>query len=357
MTMALGSGIKPAKADLWAQALAPLLLPGEEVRLLVKGAFANMGGDLVAITNLRLLGAATQQHCRVRSEIALADVASVAPASRMGRPAVGLAMKDGSQRKITLMSLRSADADEKLTGNVLYGLLQEEPTPELRDAQAAQDARRQAAAAALTQAKDGLWPNTTVIGSRPREKAAETVLAHCREGESPWLIISSLGQGLLAAFDDRLIIVKTGAWTGLASGAMGGGRIASFSFDQITGIEYNSGLMMGVLEVLTPSYSGGANKDFWRGADRSLNKDNNNPNTLSNTLPVDKAMHAQALPHLNELRDRISKARTITVRVEQERPTAGGGLADQLARLVELRDAGVLDAEEFATAKRRLLDI
>ena len=34
-------------------------------------------------------------------------------------------------------------------------------------------------------------------------------------GETPWLIIASLREGLLAAFDDRVIIVKNGVVTAL----------------------------------------------------------------------------------------------------------------------------------------------
>lgn len=45
----------------------------------------------------------------------------------------------------------------------------------------------------------------------------------------------------------------------------------TFMFHDVTGIEYNSGMHTGVLEVLTPSYQGSANKDFWRGKNRSRN--------------------------------------------------------------------------------------
>jgi hypothetical protein len=46
------------------------------------------------------------------------------------------------------------------------------------------------------------------------------------------------------------------------TGSLGGGRITTFHYTEITGIEYNAGMMMGVLEILTPSYQGSGNKDY-----------------------------------------------------------------------------------------------
>ena len=147
--------------------------------------------------------------------------------------------------------------------------------------------------------------------------------------------------------------------TALQAGALGGGRKSTFAFDHITGIEYNSGLVNGVLEILTPSYSGGANNDYWKGLGKSTNANANNPHALSNTLPLDKRTHAQALPHLNELRARISQSKRISVTVEHApapASPAGGGLAEQLAQIAALRDSGVLDADEFQAAERKLLE-
>lgn len=358
VTMRLGNSIKPAKGDLWAQFLGPVLLPGEELQLLLKGNLGGLTDDLVAVTNIRLLAAQTVEHCRVRDQIPLSAIQSVAPAgSRMGRSAVGLTMRDGSTRRIKLDAMRGAGDDEHLAGNTILGLLRAEVPAGLQAASADNQARWDAEANRLAQAKEGVWPGTTVLGSRPRAKAAETVLAHCRPGEIPWLIVASLAEGLLAAFDDRVIIVKTGVMTALQAGALGGGRTSTFAFDHITGMEYNSGFFNGVLEILTPSYSGGANNDYWKGLGKSANKDTNNPHALSNTLPLDKRTHAQALPHLNELRARISQSKKINVTVEHAPApvAAGGSLAEQLAQLAALRDSGVLDADEFQAAKRKLL--
>ncbi len=138
------------------------------------------------------------------------------------------------------------------------------------------------------------------------------------------------------------------------AGSLGGERSATFHFTDITGIEYNSGFMNGVLEVLTPSYSGTANRDYWTGVSASRNADSNNPWTPSNTLPLAKLEYTQYLAEINELKSRISKSKQQSVQVVVA-PAAANGLADQLAKLAELRDSGVLSDEEFGAAKTRLL--
>ena len=79
-----------------------------------------------------------------------------------------------------------------------------------------------------------------------------------------------------------------------------------FPYTDITGIEYNAGLMNGVLEILTPSYDGTANKDYWKFWNAETNAEGNSPYALSNTLPLPKHVYQRALRPLNELRKRIA---------------------------------------------------
>jgi hypothetical protein len=204
-------------------------------------------------------------------------------------------------------------------------------------------------------ASTGGWSNTTVIGNTTR-KASEAVLRQCHGAEKPWLILNAAGfSGTLIAFDDRLVIIKTGAMTSLLAGSLGGERSAVFYFSEITGIEYNSGFLNGVLEVLTASYSGTANKDFWRGAGSSRNRDDNDPFKLSNTLPLGKSEYQAALPQIQELRARVGRAKQPTVQVVSAPAAPATDLVSQLERLSELLDKGALSAEEYAAAKARLI--
>jgi hypothetical protein len=212
-----------------------------------------------------------------------------------------------------------------------------------------------ATAAAIGQlAGAGIFTLQTKVG--PKKKPSMAIDELCQD-DDPWLILSAGSAGVLAAWDDRLAIVKTGGMAGIMAGAMMGGRTAVYHFTDITGIEYNSGMLNGVLEVLTPSYSGAANKDFWRGTASGRNADANDPWTLSNTLPLDKFSYRNALPQINELRSRISRAKQpiVTIKSDGPAPTAVPGLAEELVKLAALHDAGVLSDAEFAAAKASLL--
>ena len=189
----------------------------------------------------------------------------------------------------------------------------------------------------------------------PKEEA---VLAqHAPQGERPWLVINpGAGAGFLAAFDRDLIIAKTSLTAGFMAGALGGRRVTTFPFAQITGIEYNAGMMSGVLEILTASYQGSANKDYWKGSGKDPNRDTNNPFTLSNTLPLLKPEFKQAAADIAELRQRVLQANQVTVVVPVAQPPApAAGLAAELQQLAELHSSGVLSEEEFAQAKAKLL--
>lgn len=198
--------------------------------------------------------------------------------------------------------------------------------------------------------------SSRVYGHKVEGKGKKVILEHCKEGELPLFVIGGGStQGALAAFEDRCMIVKTGGMTGIMAGAAFGGRLATFHYSQVTGIEYNSGMFNGVLEILTPSYQGTANKDFWRGTNKGRNADSNDPFTLSNCLPLDKATYKNVLPQIDQLRELVSRVHApkgIVLPAE----TASSSLADQLRELASLRDEGLLTEEEFAEQKRKLLN-
>lgn len=230
------------------------------------------------------------------------------------------------------------------------------PPPDLLQTAADAEADRIALTERAIAAKELNWPDTAVHGKLSR-KASEAILRQCHGAEKPWLILTSAGgAGTLTAFDNRLAIIKTGGFTSYMAGSLGGERSATFHFADITGIEFNSGWVNGVLEILTASYSGSTNKDFWRGSNRFRNADSNNPWTLSNCLPLLKSEHNSYLPEINELKARVGKSKQVRVQVAapQVAPNSDG-LAEQLQKLGDLHASGVLSAEEFAAAKARLL--
>jgi len=192
-------------------------------------------------------------------------------------------------------------------------------------------------------------------GGDLRSAALRAIREVSQPGETPWLVLNPSGAtGVLVAFEDRLAIIKTGALTGFLAGATFGGRQAVIYFHDINGIEYNAGLMTGVLEVLTASYQGTANKDFWQGTLSSRNADANDPFTLSNTLPLSKSEYRQCQEHITELRRRIAESKR-PVAAAAPAMSAPDSFADQIAKLAQLRADGLITNEEFAAAKQKLM--
>lgn len=183
----------------------------------------------------------------------------------------------------------------------------------------------------------------------------KNVLANISASEKPLFIISTNAgsfAGSLVAMEDRCILIKSGVLGGFMSGSLGGARVSSFYYRDITGIEYNSGIMRGIVEILTASYNGSANKDYWKGTNKGRNADSNDPWTLSNTLPLDKADYASAKIQFDKLRALISASKTFpagTTVVKEK------SLADEIQKLSDLLDKGLIDADEFKEAKKKLL--
>ena len=341
---------KPEKAQKKLEAAQAALLPGEAVWFL---GFCNNLRPLaseIALTSLRVVAL---QEREVKFEARYSEIESLVTDANKGT--VEVTRRDGDSM---LFKMVPKDDLGAVSHYYDYGRQAAPPADLVAAADDAAEAAR-AEAERQAEAKANPWPRTKVTGRLSR-KADLAIRRQCHGDEQPWLILtSSGGAGTLVAFDDRLAIIKTGAMTSLMAGSLGGERSATFHFSDVTGIEYNSGFLNGVLEVLTPSYNGSANRDYWRGSNRSRNADSNDPWTLSNCLPLSKVEYNAALQDVNELKARISRAKQVNVHVVAPAPAtapSGDGLADQLRKLADLRDAGVLTDEEFAAAKARVLE-
>lgn len=339
---------KPDKAARRLAVAKAALLPGEDVWYL--GGCNNLAPLLneIAVTPLRVVGLLERE---IKYEARYSDMQSMTFNGNKGT--IDVVRNNG--RPMTFKQIPTPDVGA-IEHYARHGQGTPAP-PELSATLSAADAALVAAARRIEAARDIDWPHTILRG-QPSRATSEAILRHCHESEHPWLILTSGGSaGTLVAFEDRLAIIKTGGMTGFMAGALGGERSATFHYVDITGIEYNSGFVTGVLEVLTASYQGTANKDYWRGSNRSRNADSNDPWTLSNTLPFAKIEFNSHLVEINELRNRVGRAKQVKVQVLGPQPaaSASAGLTEQLASLAELHRSGALTDEEFTTAKARLL--
>ena len=356
--MKLGAKVKDKHVESAVSGLRDYLYEGEEPRLIVKLNKVNPFLDFMVVSNARVLAyyKADLGKKEPRISVLANQIAEFKVEDRkLSNPVTEILTKSGD--KISFGQLIASKDDAPLVREAINQLLNEGVPPQVQkaideknliaDGQALALAERQAA-----EMPDVWYQGITCVGDKPKEKARQAIIDHAAAGEKPWLLIGESAGGTLAAFNDRLMLAKVGAMTSFMSGAFGGGRLTTFHFDHITGIEYNANMFNGVLEVLTPSYQGTANKDYWRGTFNSRNADANDPFTLSNCLPLSKARYKEALPLLNEVRTKIAEYRKVSVQVEMKPVEGASSLADELTKLAALRDQGILTEADFESAKQ-----
>jgi hypothetical protein len=176
-------------------------------------------------------------------------------------------------------------------------------------------------------------------------KARKHLYKHLGEGEEVKLCIQGANSQAIVALQERLLVIKPG-WEAAATF---GARVTSFYYHDITGIEVNTGLLLGVIEINTPAYQGTATKDYW-----STAKDRD-PRRLSNCIPIAKRHLAEYKPYIAELERLVREAKQ-GHRAPSSPTSDSGGIGAELERIAELRTSGALTEEEFQQAKRRILD-
>lgn len=346
--------LKPKTAGKWMSLLAPSLYPGEMVWALAKTSQIRPHLDVLVVTNARVIAFSSTRVADQGPDVeVVAD--EILHWEIRSKPMTGktLVIKD-NVGELSFGVIAPAELD--FVRHYVQQLVNTGPAEDVRAVIDTEDAEIRADEQRRTESLEQI----KIVGNPPKDKEWEIIHAHAASDEAPWLLINpGAGSGLLAAFKDRLLIAKVSVMASLGAGSFGGGRVTAFPFPDITNVEYNSGLMNGVLEVLTPSYQGTGNHDFWRSTGRGRNRAADNPFTLSNCLPLPRTMYKSALPHLTELQRLITESKQVRALVQQSATAPSSaedstrrGLASELKELAELHQQGILDAAEFAAAKQ-----
>lgn len=330
----------------------PDLLEDGEVAL----AMVQIGLNSKVLTNRRLLFLDTFES-KVKEFIDLEKVESFVFSNFAGSPRVDALMLDGSKIKIGSLDLKWLEDVRKIFTDSLRGSAgdssssQEEPFHEPPEESLSDESVQYERQSEIREGQKSVRTNSQKVFPKWLQASIHN---HKSDDEELLMVITephTNHQGALLVFEDRCMIVKGGFIGGFMSGALGGERAGTFYFNQITGIEYNSGIINGVLEILTPSYQGTANKDFWRASNKSRNADKNDPWTLSNCLPLTKDGYNSARSMIDELKKMVSSAQAPIL----VQPQAPHSISDQLAKLADLHSRGLLTMEEFQVAKSKLL--
>lgn len=347
----LSPKVKESKGAKWCKALSPDLLRGETIWALVGAGRLKPLTTGAAITNVRVVGffhGGQTTDKRVLLEVFADQIRGVDFPVRAGSTSMWIKTDRG---EVNFGNLHKDEVG--FARHYVEYLWSSAGSPEVA---AAADQRNQADADAreLRRAREAV----RTFGAEMKDKWWDDIGRHTQPNELPWFIINGGSAGRLVAFEDRLLISKTGGLTSFMAGSLGGGRETIFPYSDITNIEYNGGFANGVLEVLTPSYQGGANHDYWRSANKSRNQAADDPWTLSNCLPLGRHIYDEAQPTLIELHRKIMEYKRPQVVVHHAPPPASGvnsaptvSLADELAKIADMHQQGLLDDDEFKAAK------
>jgi len=159
-------------------------------------------------------------------------------------------------------------------------------------------------------------------------------------GEAVRVIVPGDHDSALIGTDRRVFVFKKG----LVSGAAFGRKLASWDHANVTGVQLETGVASGVALVQAPGVEATDVSAWGRGPSSAL-----------------KAPHAVVLSARDFELARRGVAELRRLIAEYQGPSSGHGAAggptvlDQLRQLGELRDAGVVTADEFEAKKAELL--
>ncbi len=163
----------------------------------------------------------------------------------------------------------------------------------------------------------------------------KALVANLTDGEEPDVVIhAALGEAI-ALTNHRVLIVKAG----FSGGALFGKKVNAYPYKTITGVEYSTGLTQGRVEITT---AGTTQKGSGTLGDTYQ---------AQNVVSFGKAKYAKMQKVANIIRERVATVAT----TEETRVPPAPSVADELSKLKQLLDDGVLSQEEFDAQKSRLL--
>jgi len=162
--------------------------------------------------------------------------------------------------------------------------------------------------------------------------------ANLSDGEPVFVFMEGVWGQSIVATDRRVLIIKTG----LQAGGFGlGKKCKTFPYEHVTSIDCNKGIAMGRIQIT----AGGTNENrtgFFSGA-----------RVAENMVSFRATQYHKFQVATNRIRKLLEDRRgslakpVITQQVES--------IPDQIKKLAELKEAGILTTNEFETKKKELL--
>lgn len=174
-------------------------------------------------------------------------------------------------------------------------------------------------------------------------KAQQALEANLAPGEQIKVVIAGPSNQAIIGTDRRAFVFKKG----FMAGATFGSELTSWDYRNLVGVQIHTGMMSGAVILQAPGQSG-KSTNYWKQGD-------SDPYKAPNAIPIVRPW-AGAQQGVAELRRLIAEAHAPPAAPSPSPPPASSpSVADEIRKLVELRDAGAIDEAEFQTLKARVL--
>ena len=292
----------------------PNVLYDDELPVLAIKCSIGMGNGLMVATDRRIVWLRKGRNLNVR-EMPYAAMYSVE--SKVSGFSGGTIAFAGAGT-----SLEVSNATKSLTP-AFADFVREKAAPFIAaaaDAEAEAAELTKARAKAITEALQASGGDRTAFAGWEFQ-ALQSILV---DGELPEMVVSgwyNSSNGILVATDRRLLFVD--------KGFLGSLQVEDFPYSTIQSVHSSSGAVLGSITIKSTGSTGLIE---------------NIPKHLANDIG-------------NFVRKKSMDTNATTAPVSTEKPTTSGqvGLADELLKLSQLRDAGILTDEEFQAQKSKLL--
>ncbi len=169
-----------------------------------------------------------------------------------------------------------------------------------------------------------------------------------RETKPLFMIVAgAAGDEAIVALPQSCLVLKRGIMTGAF---IGGQRVTSFFYSDITTIEYNGGSFQGRVDILTSSFGGKRDIDTDIGALSSITS---NSRYRPNSIEMDKTAYKNARKYFDALNELIAKSKSPARQTVEPKSTSS--IADEIGKLAELHQKGLIDDTEFKELKAKLI--
>jgi hypothetical protein len=180
-------------------------------------------------------------------------------------------------------------------------------------------------------------PETAAQALKLKKRVKSSLEQNLTPGEVIKVIIRGAHGQAIVGTSSRIFVLKPGFMAGASFGA----EVTSWSYRSLAGIQVHKGMMSGAVVIQAPGQSG-VKTSYWGNS-----KDD--PSKAPNAIPVvgDWSQVQESVVRLRSLIDAAHQP--------ESHPAVAASMADELAKLAELRSSEILSEEEFQVAKQRLL--